>query len=143
MTRILIIDDDAQIRTILQLMLEREGYEVVETPNGHEGLHHYRAAPMDVILLDILMPEQHGLELIRELRQVDPAVQIIAMSGWGQTGTLDLLHAAAVLGAQRTLRKPFSRQELLEAVRALTPSKDEGTRPSLCNTTRVKCAAAR
>jgi DNA-binding response OmpR family regulator len=128
MARMLIIDDDAQIRALLRMVLEREGHEVVETPDGHAGLLHYQAAPLDVILLDLLMPEQHGFAIIRALRQVDPAVQIIAMSGCGQTGTVDMLRAAEMLGAQRTLRKPFSLQELLEAVRELTQGEDEGTR---------------
>lgn len=119
MARILIIDDDAQTRIVLQEMLVREGYEVVEASDGHEGLHCYQAAPSDVIILDILMPEQEGLETIRALRRLDPAVKIIAMSGGGQIGSMDFLRVAAALGAQRTLRKPFPQQEMLDAVRAL------------------------
>lgn len=128
MARILIIDDDVEIRLLLRKMLEREGHEVVEAGDGREGLRRFQAAPIDVILLDMLMPEPDGLETILALRRVDPAVKVIAISGGGQTGTRDFLYVAAALGAQRTLRKPFHRQELLEAVRDLIRGEDEGTR---------------
>jgi two-component system chemotaxis response regulator CheY len=121
MARMLIVDDDAQIRTVLRSMLEREGYDVIEAADGREGLTRYQATPIDVILLDLLMPEQEGMETITMLRRLDPMVKIIARSGGGQTGRMDFLELAAVLGAQRTLRKPFSRQTLLDAVRALMP----------------------
>ena len=82
--------------------------------------------PMDVIILDMLLPAQNGLEVIRELRGVDPAVPIIAISGYGHTGPLDVLRVAETFGVQRTFQKPFHLQELLKAVRDLTPGKDEG-----------------
>ena len=66
------------------------------------------------------MPVQDGLETIIKLRQVDPAIKVIAMTGGGQTGTLDFLSVATLLGAQRTLRKPFSQHELLAVMRELT-----------------------
>ena len=119
MTRILVIDDDLQTRDVLRQMLERAGYDVVEAPNGRAGLQHYQATAIDLIITDILMPEQDGLETIQELRRLAPAAKIIAISGGGQTGLLDLLPIAAKLGAQCTLRKPLRRQELLEAVRQL------------------------
>lgn len=119
MARILIIDDDAQLRATLREVLEREGYGVVEAYNGREGLKRYQTAPTEVIIIDILMPEQEGLETIMLLRRVDPQVKIIAMSGGGQRGRMDFLHLAAMLGAQRTLHKPFRLQELIEAVRDL------------------------
>ena len=85
---------------------------------------------MDVIILDMLLPAQNGLEVIRELRGVDPAVPIIAISGYGHTGPLDILRVAETFGVQRTFQKPFHLQELLKAVRDLTPGKNEGTHPS-------------
>ncbi len=119
MTRILLIDDDAQARDMLRQMLERAGYDVVEAHNGRVGLQHYQASAIDLIITDILMPEQDGLETIQELRRLAPEAKIIAISGGGQTGLLDLLPVAEKLGAQCTLRKPLRRQELLEAVRQL------------------------
>ncbi len=76
------------------------------------------------------MPEQEGLETITALRRINPQVKIIAITGGGQTGQLDFLRAAAVLGAQRTLHKPFTRQTLLAAVRDLTRGEDEPTPPA-------------
>jgi CheY-like chemotaxis protein len=124
MVRLLIIDDDVEFRTTLRELFEEQGYAVVEASNGREGLQCYLTSRADVVLLDLLMPEHEGMETIRALRQVDPQVQIIAMSGGGQTGRMDFLHAARVLGAQRTLRKPFRQQELLEVVCALTQGED-------------------
>ncbi|HEY7491705.1 MAG TPA: response regulator [Candidatus Tectomicrobia bacterium] len=130
MACILIIDDDTQLRTALRESLEEEGYEVIEASDGFEGLQHYRTASIDVIILDMLMPRQEGVETITALRQKNPAVKIIAISGGGQTGRMDFLYVATVMGAQRTLRKPFRRQELLDAVRELMQCEDEGTRPT-------------
>lgn len=132
MARILIIDDDAQLRATLREVLELEGYEVVEAHNGREGLERYQEAPPEVMIMDILMPEQDGLETIMTLRRVDPQVKIIAISGGGQTGRTDFLHLATMLGVQRTLRKPFRPQELIEAVRDLLQGQNEGKALQSC-----------
>ena len=126
MTRVLIIDDEAQIRDMLSQLLNREGYETVEACDGREGVQCFQAASMDVIILDMLLPEQNGPEVIRELREVDPAVPIIAISGYDHTGPSDFFSVAETCGAQRMLQKPFHLQELLKAVRDLTQGKDEG-----------------
>jgi DNA-binding NtrC family response regulator len=117
MAHILIIDDDDQLRTLLRQALEREGYTVGEAQNGREGMARYRATPADLVITNILMPEQEGLETIRVLRQESPEVKIIAISGGGQMGALDFLDIAAKLGSRRTLRKPFALQELHTVVR--------------------------
>jgi two-component system, response regulator, stage 0 sporulation protein F len=130
MTRVLIIDDDAPTRDVLCQLLNREGYETVEACNGREGVRCSQAASMDVIILDMLLPEQSGLEVIRALRGVDPAGPIIAISGYGHTGPLDVLRVAETFGVQRTFQKPFHLQELLKAVRDLMQDKDEGPPPS-------------
>ena len=124
MTRILLIDDDELARDMLRQMLERAGYDVVEAASGREGLQHYQASVIDLIITDILMPDQDGLETIQELRRLAPEAKIIAISGGGQSGLFDLLPIAAKLGAQWTLRKPLRRLELLEAIRQLVPPQD-------------------
>jgi CheY-like chemotaxis protein len=124
MIRILLIDDEALARDMLWQMLERAGYDVVEAASGREGLQHYQTTAIDVIITDILMPDQDGLETIQELRRLAPEAKIIAISGGGQSGLLDLLPIAAKLGAQRTLWKPLRRLELLEAIRQLVPHQD-------------------
>jgi CheY-like chemotaxis protein len=117
--RILIIDDEDQPRRMLQQVLIRVGYEVVEARDGNEGLQLFRASPTDLIITDILMPEKEGLETIIDLRREFPAVKIIAISGGGRTGNLNFLEVAKRLGAQRTLQKPFELQEMIAAVRDL------------------------
>ncbi|HEY7489743.1 MAG TPA: response regulator [Candidatus Tectomicrobia bacterium] len=116
MARVLIIDDDAQLRTMLRESLEQRGYEVDEACDGYEGLRHYRATPPDVIILDIWMPEQEGLETLRALRCTNPEVKVIAISGGHLMGSVDFLRAAKLLGARRTLHKPILRHDLLQAV---------------------------
>src|SRR6266581_766699 len=124
MTRILLIDDDALARDMLRQMLERAGYDIVEAASGRAGLQQYQATAIDLIITDILMPDQDGLEIILELRRLAPEAKIIAITGGGQSGLLDLLPVAAKLGAQWTLRKPLQRLELLEAIRQLVPQHD-------------------
>jgi CheY-like chemotaxis protein len=124
MARILLIDDDAPFRGMLSQVLEREGHFVVEAEHGREGLERYRESPFDLVITDLLMPEEEGLATIRTLRRVCPTVKIIAMSGGGMTGQLDFLPVAKRLGAHHTLWKPFPRQELLDAVRILVEGQD-------------------
>ena len=117
-TRILIIDDEAPVRDMLRQMLEKEGYEVVEAPEGNAGIRLFRDNPTDLVITDILMPDKEGIETILELQKTFPQVKIIAISGGGRI-KLNVLPVAKAFGALRTLAKPFERKELLEAVRAV------------------------
>ena len=119
MVRILIIDDDPQILDMLGQTLEREGHEVVDAPNGKEGLKLYRENPTDLIITDLIMPEKEGIETIMELRRDFPDVKIIAISGGGHNDADQYLSMAQKLGVQRTFAKPVARAELLKAVREL------------------------
>jgi YesN/AraC family two-component response regulator len=119
MARILIIDDEEQIRQYLQRILEKEGHEVVDAPDGAVGTKLYREKPADVVILDILMPEKEGLETIIELKRDYPDTKIIAISGGGRGGKLDFLKIAQKLGALRTLNKPFTRKEIINTVQEL------------------------
>src|SRR6185503_13492110 len=117
MQRVLIIDDDEQVRALLHEILDRAGFEVIEAANGVEGLRLYRAAPVDLVITDLLMPEKEGVETIVELRSEFPQARIIAMSGGGRNAGSDYLPIAMQLGARATMAKPFSRQEVLNAIR--------------------------
>jgi len=117
MPRILIIDDEVDLRLILREALEYIGYEVVEAGNGDEGLQHYRAAPPDLIITDMVMPGKGGLETIDELRRADPHVKIIAISGGSRVGHLDALDIAKQRGAQWVFHKPFQLPDMCQAVR--------------------------
>ena len=119
MARILVIDDDEQLRRMLCMALRRAGYVVVEAGNGNEGLERFREAPTDLIITDLLMPEKEGLETIMDIRREFPDAKIIAMSGGGRAGNLNFLRVAERLGAQRTIAKPFNLQALLAAVQDL------------------------
>jgi len=117
MAKILIIDDDPDILTVLREMLEREGYEVVTANDGEKGVKCYRDNPTDLIITDIIMPEKEGIETILDLRKEFPDIRIIAISGGGRIDATDHLMVAKHIGAQYTLTKPFEMNELLRAVR--------------------------
>jgi len=116
---ILVIDDNDELRGTLREILEGGGYEVHEARNGREGVACCQAQPIDLVITDLLMPEQEGLETIQQLRTLTPPPKIIAISGGGHTGRLQFLGAAAVLGANRTLAKPIRMRDLLTAVQDL------------------------
>jgi DNA-binding response OmpR family regulator len=117
MERILIIEDEPQIRSMLRLMLEREGYKVVEAPDGNEGIRRYRENPSDLIITDLIMPNKDGIGMIMDLKKEFPTVKIIAMSGGGLNRPEGYLDGAKRLGAMRTLTKPIDREEMLRAIR--------------------------
>jgi CheY-like chemotaxis protein len=112
MALILIIDDEPQIRSMLKLMLERDGYEVAEAPDGIEGIKIHRQNPADLI-----MPNKDGIGMIIELKKEFPDVKIIAMSGGGLNKPEGYLRGAKKLGAACTLTKPIDRDELLRAIK--------------------------
>jgi CheY-like chemotaxis protein len=116
--RILLVDDDVQFRKLVNAMLTETGYGLQEASNGVAALAAYRQQRADVVLMDILMPEKEGLETIRDLKQIDPQVKIIAMSVTGE-GRFGHLNVALRMGARRILHKPFSRDELLTAIAQL------------------------
>jgi CheY-like chemotaxis protein len=126
--RVLVIDDEAAVRAALCVTLSDAGYAATEARDGAEALEILRAAPADAVLMDIYMPLQDGFEAIRELRRVAPAVKIIAISG-GSRGDFDPLKAAEMLGADRTLRKPFGTDDLLGALADLLPVPRPGGQP--------------
>ena len=116
MARILIIDDDDIIRRMLSLMLTKAGYDVLDAADGKEGLKQFRENEIDLVITDLIMPEKEGIEMIMELKNDFPDVKIIAMSGGAQMGPEGYLQLADALGAQRTLKKPIARDDLLGAI---------------------------
>ncbi len=124
MKRILVIDDDDQLRQMIRQILERSHYDVLDAPNGKEGIAIYRRDNPDLVITDIFMPEKEGLETIRELRREYPEVKIIAISGGSpKTEGFSSLQFAIGFGALKTLAKPFSRDQLLQLVRELLGEK--------------------
>jgi DNA-binding response OmpR family regulator len=120
MARILIIDDDPQLRRLLARILHADGHEVIEASNGADGLARFAASPPALVITDILMPEKEGIETIRDLRRLAPTVPIIAISGGGASQkSMKFLDMAAKLGATVALAKPFRPPKLLETVALL------------------------
>ncbi|MFD1627046.1 response regulator [Azospirillum griseum] len=116
MASVLIIDDDDMVRTMLLRTVTRGGHEAFGARDGVEGMTRFRDHPADLVITDIFMPNQEGLATIMELRRVKPDLKIIAISGGGARASLDVLPVAEALGAQRTLRKPFTPTEVIEAI---------------------------
>jgi CheY-like chemotaxis protein len=112
MSSILVIEDDADLRLLLQQTLAAAGYEVRTAADGKEAGRLCQAHPYDLVITDIYMPNKDGLEVIMELRACSPHIKIIAISG--QLTQKNMLPVAATLGAVATLRKPFTPQELLQ-----------------------------
>lgn len=117
--RILIIDDDEQIRLLLQQMMEWAGFEVSVAENGKIAMRLQQQRPADLVITDLIMPEQEGLETISRLKKEYKGIKIIAISGGGRIGPEAYLPAAKELGADRVFCKPFDVQEVVDAVRDL------------------------
>lgn len=119
MPRILIIEDDGEIRDLLERLLTREGHTVATAINGKQGVVAFRANPFDMVITDIIMPEKDGIEAIMDLKRERPDLKLIAISGGGRADPENYLHSAQLLGATRTLRKPFTNDAILATVKEL------------------------
>lgn len=116
--KILVIDDDDQIRGMLKELLELEGFEVLEAKNGEEGVKLFFENPVHLIITDIIMPIKDGIETILDIKEAYPDAKIIAVSGGGWYGTAIEFDMAQKLGA-RTLKKPFQIKEILNMIEEL------------------------
>jgi len=121
MATILVIDDDQQIREFVRQTLERSGYQVALAADGREGQKRLNKGGIDLVICDLFMPDQDGLQTIRELRKTTPGLPIIAASGAQADGLADYLAIAGKIGAAATLAKPFLPAALRELVARLLP----------------------
>lgn len=117
-SRILVIDDEEDIRDVARLLLESAGYAVVCAEDGRAALREIERSPVDLVITDMLMPEMDGVELINEVRRRNPDQAVVAMSGGGHAPKESYLQIAHLCGAQVLLPKPFNREQLLRAVEA-------------------------
>jgi two-component system response regulator (stage 0 sporulation protein F) len=115
MATILVIDDAAPIRLLLSTALQSDDHDVMQASSGREGLSLYQQRPLDLVIVDMLMPELNGLQTIMAFTRAFLNVKFIAVSGMG--GDQTMLKIASQLGARQTLCKPFGMEELLWAVR--------------------------
>lgn len=117
MADIVAIEDDRSFRRVLAEMLIRGGHAVREAANGSEGVALCRRKPPDLVITDLIMPDQEGIETILQLGREYPSLPVLAISGSVHAPLY--LEAATVLGAAASLPKPFTRQELLDTVGGL------------------------
>lgn len=120
MSNILVIDDDPAVRMTIRLVLEREGHTVKLATDGIAGMKAIEAGGVDLLIVDIFMPGMDGIETIREVRQHQPDLPAIVISGTSLGGpglqAPDFLAMAVKLGAVRSLQKPFKPRDIIAAV---------------------------
>ena len=121
MARILLIDDEEDLRSLLRRLLEQRNHVVHEAADGNKGLDQLRRGDFDLAITDLVMPEKQGLETICDIRAAHPGLSIIAISGRENIG-IDHLALARKFGADHVLRKPFKAPELFGAVQRVLGS---------------------
>lgn len=119
MQKILIIDDDEQILSLLARSVELAGFAAVTAVNGREGQRLLDKQPFDLVITDLIMPEKEGMETISYIRKHFPETKIIAISGGGRIGPETYLPAALGVGANKAFAKPFSMDNLIAAIKEL------------------------
>ena len=116
---ILIIEDDRDLREMLRFALFRKEYTVLEADNGKEALINFKPGVTDLVVTDLLMPEEDGLKVIMQMREMKPEIKVIAISGGGKAGPGSYLDMAKTLGADSVFSKPFSVNDLVTRIEEL------------------------
>ena len=114
--RILLVDDDLEIVQFLATLLELEGFEPVVLTSGTEAVEHLASAPVDLVLMDIAMPDVDGIELCRSLKR-DPRTQDVPVFMVSARPGGDVVERARAAGAEQFVRKPFENADLVELIR--------------------------
>ena len=130
--RVLVIDDEADIRAAFKIVLTDAGFTVITAADGPEGIRKNTESDPDVIILDLKMPGMGGVEALREIRKTDQAVQVLILTGYGDAASI---RAAVDLNVYEYVSKPFRNAMIIGAVReALDEGGDgggRGTRPTI------------
>jgi DNA-binding response OmpR family regulator len=116
--KILVIDDDVLLLRVMSRILTNDGHEVRGATDGERAMVIYREMQPELVITDIVMPGQEGMETILTLRRDDNPVKIIAISGTDA----EMLETARLIGADDVIEKPFRAHELIDRVRALDPA---------------------
>ena len=120
MARVLVIDDDFHLRKFLcKLLKKNQDYEVHDAANGEEGLELIRKLPFDLVVTDIFMPGEGGIETIMKICDNYSKIKIIAISGGGNVENVDFLSLADSLGAHKVFQKPIDTVEFLSTVQEM------------------------
>jgi DNA-binding NtrC family response regulator len=135
MAKVLVIDDSDAVRSMIRKALESSGYHVCEACDGEQGLAAIQRETPDLVVTDIVMPESEGIQMILELRRRKTKMPVVAISGGGTGWAMDYLRVAMASGAIASLTKPFTAQEIIDAVRKGLETRTEfftnGTAPSI------------
>jgi DNA-binding response OmpR family regulator len=119
MAGVLIVEDDADLREMLRDALEKRKFTVITAANGREAIARFRPSIIDMVVTDLLMPEEDGLMVIMKIKELKPSVKMIAISGGGKAGPGSYLLMASTLGADHVFSKPFLPSELVQKVREI------------------------
>jgi len=119
MAGILIVEDDKDLREMLKTLLTKRKYTVLEAGDGKEAILHFKPAITDMVITDLLMPDEDGLKVIMKIKEIKPDIKIIAISGGGKAGPGNYLNVARALGADEVFPKPFSLNELISKIESI------------------------
>jgi len=119
MPGVLIVEDEKELREMLKTSLLRRKINVFEAVNGKDAIAHFKPSITDLVITDIIMPEEDGLKVIMKLRELKPGIKIIAISGGGKAGPGSYLKLAKALGADAVFSKPFSINDLISKIEEL------------------------
>lgn len=126
MSGILIVEDEKEIREMLKISLKRHKYTVLEAVDGKDAILHFKPSMTDLVITDLIMPDEDGLKVIMKLRELKPSIKIIAISGGGKVGPGSYLNLAKALGADAVFSKPFSINELIAKIKLLLQDEPNG-----------------
>jgi CheY-like chemotaxis protein len=119
MSGVLIVEDEKELREMLKISLIRRKFTVFEAANGKDAIIRFKPSITDLVVTDLIMPEEDGLKVIMKLRELKPSIKIIAISGGGKAGPGSYLNLAKALGADAIYSKPFSINDLIAKIEEL------------------------
>lgn len=119
MPGILLVEDEKDLREMLKASLIRRKYTVIEAENGKDAISHFKPLITDILITDLIMPDEDGLKVIIKLKELKPTLKIIAISGGGKAGPGSYLNLAKALGADAIFSKPFSVHDLISKIEEL------------------------
>ena len=119
MAGVMIVEDDPALRGMLSEALEKRRYVVITACDGREAIAKFRPSVVDLVITDLLMPEEDGLMVIMKIKEIKPSTRIIAISGGGKAGPGSYLLMASKLGADMVFSKPFLPSELVQKVKEM------------------------
>jgi len=118
--KILVVDDQYGIRILLTEVLQKEGYQSFQAANGFQAIEITQRESPDLVLLDMKIPGMDGIEILKRLKEIDPAIKVIIMTAYGE---LDMIQEAKDLGALTHFAKPFDIDEIRQAIKKYIPVK--------------------